>query len=177
MARVKVATAWLDSCSGCHMSVLDVDEAIVDLAGVLEFGSSPITDIKEFSPVDIGIIEGSVGNEHDEHVAKTLRENCRILIALGDCACFGGINGMRNLFDTEEIFKCAYATESTVKDGVVPNSPDLPRLTAERPLNQVVKVDCYLPGCPPSAANILYALKELLQGRIPVLPGEMMRFD
>ena len=177
MSKVRVATAWLDSCSGCHMSFLDIDEAIVDLAGVLEFNSSPITDIKEFSSVDVGIVEGSVGNEHDEEVVKKLRANCKILIALGDCACFGGINGMRNLFDTEDVLKRAYNTESTVNDGVMPHSIDLPKLIPERPLNQVVKVDCYIPGCPPSAPNILYALKELLAGRIPVLPGEMMRFD
>jgi NAD-reducing hydrogenase small subunit len=177
LSKVRVATAWLDSCSGCHMSFLDLDAALIDLAGVLEFDSSPITDIKTFSPVDVGIVEGSVGNEHDEEVVKNLRAKCKILVALGDCACFGGINGMRNLFDTEDILKRAYATESTVDDGVMPRSPDLPKLIPERPLNQVVKVDCYIPGCPPSAPNIHYALKELLAGRIPVLPGEMMRFD
>jgi NAD-reducing hydrogenase small subunit len=159
------------------MSFLDIDETLVDLAGVLEFNSSPITDIKEFSPVDVGMVEGSVGNTHDEEVLKKIRANCKILIALGDCACFGGINCMRNLVDTSDIMARCYATESTVKDGVMPGSEDLPKLIAERPLNQVVKVDCYIPGCPPSAANILYVLKELLQGRIPVLPSEMMKFD
>jgi NAD-reducing hydrogenase small subunit len=177
VAKVRVATAWLDSCSGCHMSFLDLDETLVDLAGVLEFSVSPITDIKEFTPVDVGIVEGSVGNRHDEEVLKNLRANCKILVALGDCACFGGINCMRNLFDTRDILTRCYTTESTVKDGVLPISEDLPELIAQRPLNQVVKVDCYIPGCPPSAANILYALKELLEGRIPVLPGEMMKFD
>ncbi|HEX7475801.1 MAG TPA: hypothetical protein VF318_07505 [Dehalococcoidales bacterium] len=177
MAKVKVATAWLDSCSGCHMSFLDLDEAIIDLTGVLDFDCSPITDIKEFSRVDVGIVEGSVGNEHDEEVVKNLREKCQILVALGDCACFGGINGMRNLFETEDILKRVYSTESTIDEGIIPNSEDLPKLLPERPLNQVVKVDCYVPGCPPSAGNIHYVLKELLQGRIPVLPGEMMRFD
>jgi NAD-reducing hydrogenase small subunit len=177
MAKVKVATAWLDSCSGCHMSLLDIDEALVDLTGAVEFSVSPITDIKEFVPVDVGIVEGSVGNTHDEEVVKKLRANCKILVALGDCACFGGINGMRNLFDTQDVMNRCYATESTVKDGVMPDSEDLPKLIPQRPLNQIVKVDCYIPGCPPSAANILYVVKELLQGRIPVLPAEMMKFD
>jgi NAD-reducing hydrogenase small subunit len=177
MPKVKVATTWLDSCSGCHMSFLDLDEALIDLASSLEFTVSPITDIKEFTPVDVGIVEGSVGNKHDEEVVKNLRSNCKILVALGDCACFGGINGMRNLCDTQEMLKRCYGTESTVKDGVLPLSEDLPELIPERPLNQVVKVDCYIPGCPPSAANILYMLQELLQGRIPVLPGEVMKFD
>jgi NAD-reducing hydrogenase small subunit len=177
MAKVKVATTWLDCCSGCHMSLLDIDEALVDLTGAVEFSVSPITDFKEFVPVDVGIVEGSVGNTHDEEVVKNLRANCKILVAIGDCACFGGINGMRNLFDTQEVLARCYSTESTVKDGVMPVSEDLPKLIPQRPLNQVVKVDCYIPGCPPSAANILYVVKELLQGRIPVLPGEMMKFD
>jgi NAD-reducing hydrogenase small subunit len=177
VAKVKVATVWLDCCSGCHMSFLDIDEALVDLAGLVEFNASPITDIKEFGLVDVGLVEGSVGNTHDEEVLKDLRAHCKILIAMGDCACFGGINSMRNLFETKDIMTRCYTTESTVKDGVIPGCEDLPELTPQRPLNQVVKVDCYIPGCPPSAANILYVLKELLQGRIPVLPGDMMKFD
>jgi NAD-reducing hydrogenase small subunit len=177
VGKVKVATTWLDCCSGCHMSFLDIDEALIGLADVLEFNASPITDIKEFSQVDIGFVEGSVGNEHDLEVVKNLRSKCRILIAVGDCACFGGINAMRNLFDTGDLLKRVYTTEGTANTGVIPGSEDLPKLLPQRPLNQIVKVDCYIPGCPPSAKNILYVLQELLQGRIPVLPGEMMKFD
>ena len=103
MAKVKVATAWLDCCSGCHMSFLDLDEALIGLTDKIEILASPITDIKNFSPVDVGIIEGSVGNEHDEEVAKDLRANCKILMVWGDCACFGGINSMRNLFSIEDV--------------------------------------------------------------------------
>lgn len=176
MAKVKVATAWLDCCSGCHMSILDLDEAIVDLAKVLEFTATPITDIKEFPDVDVGIIEGAVSNEHDEHVAKDLRAHCKILLVIGDCACFGGIVSMRNLFTTEEILDRYYHTEGTVCDRI-PCSEDLPPLTKVRPINEVVKVDCYVPGCPPSPAALHYALSELLEGRIPVVPSDTMRFD
>jgi len=176
LAKVKVATAWLDACSGCHMSLLDVDEAIIDLAGVLELTATPITDIKEFPSVDVGIIEGAVSNEHDEEVAKDLRAKCKILMVFGDCACFGGIMSMRNLYTTEEIFDRYYHTEGSICDKI-PSSEDLPPLTRVRPINQVVKVDCYVPGCPPSAKAIHYALSELLAGRIPVLPSEIMRFD
>ena len=177
MAKVKVASAWLDCCSGCHMSFLDMDEILIDLADKIELTASPITDIKEFPPVDVGIIEGSVSNEHDEEVAKSLRANCKILMVLGDCACFGGINSMRNLFTIEEVLQRYYSTESTTKDSKIPSSEDIPPLTEVKPVNQVVKVDCYVPGCPPSAKAIHYALTELLAGRIPVLPSEMMRFD
>jgi NAD-reducing hydrogenase small subunit len=176
MAKVKVASAWLDACAGCHMSLLDIDETIVDLAGVLDLTATPVTDIKEFPPVDVGIIEGAIGNEHDEHVARNLRAKCKILMVLGDCACFGGIVGMRNLFDTKDIMDRYYHTESTTGDRI-PSSEDLPRLTKVRSINEVVKVDCYVPGCPPAAKAIHYAVSELLQGRIPVIPGEMMRFD
>ena len=177
MAKVKVASAWLDACAGCHMSFLDLDEALIDLASVIELSATPITDIKEFSPVDVGIIEGAVGNAHDEEVAKKLRANCKILMVWGDCACFGGIVSMRNLFSTEEVLRRYYSTESTTKDSNIPFSEDLPPLTVVKPINQVVKVDCYVPGCPPSSKAIHYALTELLEGRIPILPSEIMRFD
>ncbi len=176
MAKIKVATAWLDACAGCHMSFLDLDEVLIDLADAIELTATPITDIKEFSPVDVGIIEGAVGNAHDEEVAKNLRANCKILMVWGDCACFGGIVSMRNLFSTEEVLQRYYNTEST-KDGKIPCSEDIPPLIKVKPINQVVKVDCYVPGCPPSPEAIHYALSELLEGRIPVLPSEIMRFD
>lgn len=176
MAKVKVASAWLDACAGCHMSFLDLDEALIDLAGAIELTATPITDIKKFPMVDIGIIEGAVSNVHDEEVARDLRAHCRILMCWGDCACFGGIVSMRNLFETEDILQRYYSTEST-QDGKIPTSAELPPLIKVRPINQVVKVDCYVPGCPPSAQAIHYALAELLAGRIPVLPSDMMRFD
>ncbi len=158
------------------MSILDLDEALIDLAEVLELTATPITDIKEFPQVDVGIIEGAVSNEHDEHVAKDLRAHCKILMVIGDCACFGGIVSMRNLFTIEEVLDRYYHTEGSICDKI-PSSEDLPPLTKVRPINEVVKVDCYVPGCPPSAKAILYALSELLEGRIPVVPSEIMRFD
>jgi len=159
------------------MSFLDLDEVLIDLADAIELTATPITDIKEFSPVDVGIIEGAVGNTHDEEVAKSLRANCKILMVWGDCACFGGIVSMRNLFSTEDVLHRYYSTESTTKDSKIPCSEDIPPLIKVKPINEVVKVDCYVPGCPPSPKAIHYALSELLQGRIPVVPSEIMRFD
>ena len=177
MAKVKVISAWLDCCSGCHMSFLDLDEALIDLFGKIELLATPVTDFKEFTSADVGIIEGSISNEHDEKVAKDLRANCKILMVWGDCACFGGICAMRNLFTKEEILQRYYSTESTSEGSKIPSSEDLPSLVEVKPVNQVVKVDCYVPGCPPSAKAIHYALAELLEGRIPILPSEIMRFD
>lgn len=178
MPKVKVISAWLDCCAGCHMSFLDLDETLIELSDKIELLATPITDIKEFTPADVGIIEGAVSNKHDEKVAKKLRDNCKILMVWGDCACFGGICTMRNLFTKEEILRRCFNTESTSKDSKIPDSEDIPPLFEQvKPVNQVVKVDCYVPGCPPEAKAIHYALAELLQGRIPILPSEMMRFD
>ncbi|MDD5510093.1 MAG: hypothetical protein PHI12_04735 [Dehalococcoidales bacterium] len=177
MAKVKVISAWLDACAGCHMSFLDIDEAIIGLADKIELLATPITDFKEFTPADVGIIEGAISNEHDEEVAKQIRANCKILMVWGDCAVFGGIVSMRNLFSNEEVLDRYYSTESTTINSKIPCSEELPPLVKVKPINQVVKVDCYVPGCPPSAKAILYALSELLEGRIPVLPSETMRYD
>ena len=177
MAKVKVISAWLDACAGCHMSFLDIDEAIIGLADKIELLATPITDFKEFTPADVGIIEGAISNEHDEEVAKQIRANCKILMVWGDCAVFGGIVSMRNLFSNEEVLDRYYSTESTTRNSEIPCSEELPPLVKVKPINQVVKVDCYVPGCPPSAKAILYALSELLEGRIPVLPSETMRYD
>lgn len=178
MAKVKIATSWLDVCAGCHMSLLDIDEAIIDIANAVEFTRSPITDIKEFPEVEVGIISGAIGNTEQEEEAKELREKCKILVVLGDCACFGGIPSMRNAFSKEEVLRRVYIETESTKEGKIPTSPEIPPLLEKAlPVNAVVKVDCFVPGCPPRAEAIKYALTELLQGRIPVLPGEMMRFD
>jgi NAD-reducing hydrogenase small subunit len=178
VTKVKIATAWLDACAGCHMSLLDIDEAIIDIAKVVEFTRCPITDIKEFPEVDVGLLTGALGNVEHEEEAKELREKCKILIVLGDCACFGGPPSMRNAFSKEEVLRRVYIETESTKDGKIPSSPELPALLEKAlPVNAEVKVDCFVPGCPPRAEAIKYALTELLQGRIPVLPSEMMRFD
>jgi NAD-reducing hydrogenase small subunit len=179
MSKVKVAMDWLAACAGCEMSVLDTDERFVQLLEKIELTSTPITDLKHppIEGVTVGILSGTVNNTTNLEVAKEMRERCKILIAMGDCAVFGGIMTMRNFFDTNEALKRAYVeTESTV-DGIIPNSEELSKPIKACPVNQVVKVDIHLPGCPPSADAIYYVLTELLEGRIPVLSGENLKYD
>jgi NAD-reducing hydrogenase small subunit len=181
MAKVKVATDWLDICSGCHMAILDIDERIVELLKYVEFTSSPITDLKHppEEGVDVGILSGAVSNDHQLAVAEEMREKAGLLIALGDCAVFGGICTMRNFFDTEEVLRMGYIeSASTDENGFVPRSPELAKLFDRvMALNEAVKVDVHIPGCPPPADAIWFALTELLAGRIPVLKDENLTYE
>ena len=179
MSKVKVATDWLAACAGCEMSLLDMDERLVQLLEKIELTSCPITDLKHppKEGVTVGILSGTVNNTANVEVAKQMRERSKILIALGDCAVLGGIMTMRNFFDMDEALRRAYIeTESTV-EGMIPRSEELGKPIQARPVNDVVKVDIHLPGCPPSADAIHYVLSELLEGRIPVLTGDNLKYD
>lgn len=181
MVKVKIATDWLAGCAGCHMSLLDIDERIVALLDAVEFTSSPVTDLKHppKEGVTIGILEGAICNTHNIEVAKEMRARCKFLIAMGDCATFGGIPAMRNLVGTEAALKRAYLDTETVIGGIIPDSPELGKpLENVTGVGEVVKVDLFIPGCPPRADALFYALSELLAGRIPVvLPSEHFTYD
>lgn len=163
------------------MSLLDIDERIVELVKHVQFTSSPITDLKHppKEGVDVGILTGAVSNTHQEEEAKMMRERAKILIAVGDCAVFGGICTMRNFLDTEEVLRRGYVeTESTDAEGKVPRSEELGKLLDRvKAVNEVVKVDIHVPGCPPPANALWYVLTELLQGRIPVLTGDLLTYE
>jgi len=181
MSKVKIATDWLAGCAGCHMSFLDIDDRILQLMELVEFTSSPITDLKHppEEGVTVGILEGSICNSHNVEVAKQMRERSQILIALGDCATFGNVPAMRNFCGTQAALKRAYLeTESTV-DGFIPDSPELGKpLDEVVAVDKVVKVDLFIPGCPPSADAIFHALSELLAGHTPVvLPPQYFKYD
>jgi NAD-reducing hydrogenase small subunit len=181
MAKIKIATDWLAGCAGCHMSFLDIDERIVQLLEKVEFTSSPVTDLKHppKEGVTVGILEGAISNTHNVEVAKEMRKRCQILIALGDCATFGGIVAMRNLVGTKKALKRAYKETETTVEGLIPDSPELGKpLDTVVGVDKVVKVDLFIPGCPPRADAIFYALSELLAGRTPVvLPPEHFVYD
>lgn len=180
MGKPKIGTVWFEGCSGCHMSFLDLDEDLLQILPLVELTVSPITDFKNyaFPDLDVGIIEGGIGNEEQREVAHHLRERSKVLVAWGDCAVFGGVNTLRNWIPKEEVLRRGYVeTESTV-NGLIPAHEELPPLLDQvLPVNQVVRVDVYVPGCPPSPEGIAYTLTQILQGRLPVLPAEMMHFD
>ena len=181
MGKVTVATDWLAACAGCHMSLLDIDERVVKLLELVEFTSSPVTDLKHppKEGVTVGILTGAISNTHNIEVAKTMRERCQILIALGDCATFGGIVATRNMVGTQAALRRAYLEAESVVDGFIPDSPELGKpLDRVVGVGDVVKVDFFLPGCPPRADAIWFALSELLAGRVPVvLPPEHFVYD
>jgi len=167
MTKPTMATIWLDGCSGCHMSFLDMDERLVELSAQFELVYSPLVDYKTFpAHVDIALIEGSVSTDEDEHKIRKIRARTGTLVSLGDCAVTGNVPAMRNPFSLESVFDRAYRETVTVQ----PQKPaeSLPVLLKRvRPVHEVVPVDVCVPGCPPSADTIHAVLVELLAGRMP----------
>ncbi len=181
MAKPKVATASLAGCFGCHMSILDIDDRILKLAELVEFHKSPINDIKKFSErCLVGIIEGGCCNEENVHVLQDFRENCDVLISLGDCATMGGLPAMRNHVPLEECLAEAYLNGPTVHNPgkQIPNDPEIPLLLNKvYPLHEVVKIDLHLPGCPPPADAIWEVLVALLNNKPIDLKYGLLRYD
>lgn len=180
MAKPKVSSDWLAGCAGCHMSLLDMDERLVTVVDLVDLRATPITDLKhpDESGVDVGILEGGVNNSANEEVALRMRSRCKILVALGDCAVFGGVPAMRNFFTLEESLRRAYVeTESTDGSGKIPDDPELAVPMKVHALQDIVHVDVFVPGCPPSADAIFTALSELGQGRMPELKGDTLAWN
>jgi NAD-reducing hydrogenase small subunit len=165
--KVRLATVWLDGCSGCHMSFLDMDERLVELAEKVDLVYSPLVDAKEFPPgVDVTLVEGAVSSTEDEHRIRLIRDRTNILVSLGDCAVTANVPSLRNPVGVEAVLRRAYI-ENVLLQPQVP-SEGLPSLLPwVRPVHAVVSVDVFMPGCPPSADTIYFALTELLAGRLP----------
>ena len=165
--KVKVATVWLDGCSGCHMSFLDIDQRLIELADRIELVYSPLVDVKVFpAAVDVTLIEGAVSTQEEIEKVRRIRAATATLIALGDCATTGNVPAMRNQFGVDAIARRAYP----------PNGSGASRLPGQglpvlldrvRPVHEVVKVDVFVPGCPPPADAIFGILCDLLDGRVP----------
>lgn len=175
MSKAKLATVWLDGCSGCHMSLLDMDERLLTLMEKADLVYSPLVDEKDFPEnVDVALIEGAVSSEEDLHKIRMVRERTRILVSLGDCAVTSNVPGMRNPFSTKSVYDRAYREYATLNPGT-PNQVIPALLPHSRPVHEVVKVDVFVPGCPPSADVIFQVMSDLVEGRQPNL-GEVTRF-
>jgi len=167
VSKKRLATVWLDGCSGCHMSFLDIDERLLTLAESADLVYSPLVDVKEFPEgVDVSLVEGAVSSEEDLRKIKMVRDRTNTLVSLGDCAVTANVPGMRNPFTTKEVYARAYLENATLDPGIPVQ--DLPRLLSQaRPIHEIVPVDVFVPGCPPSADTIFYVVNELLAGRRP----------
>lgn len=176
--KIRLATTSLAGCFGCHMSFLDMDERLIDLLEHVEFNRSPFTDIKQCGPCDIGLIEGGVCNAENVLVLREFRANCTILIAVGACAINGGVPAMRNYFDLRDCLSEVYLSGAGVTNPQIPNDIELPLLLDKvYPVSEVVSIDYFLPGCPPSAEEFLHILEPLLDGRKPVLSKSRLHYD
>ena len=173
--KARIGTCWLDGCSGCHMSLLDMDEAIIDVLAKADIVFGPLVDAQEWPEgVDVAIIEGAVSSQDDLELVTEARERSSIVVALGDCAVTGNVPTMRNGIPTRALLERVYV-EGADDQQQIPTDGVPPLLRQVQPLHAHVKVDVHIPGCPPSADSILYAVGELLEGRVPDL-GSRQRF-
>jgi NAD-reducing hydrogenase small subunit len=171
MSKLKLATVWLDGCSGCHMSFLDLDERLLTIAELVDVVYSPIVDAKVFpDEVDIALVEGAVASVDDEIKIKKVRAHSKTLVAMGDCAVAGNVPSMRNPFGPEAILNRAYIENADLQQQIpcviVPKL-----LKVVRPIHEFVKVDVFLPGCPPSADTFYAALTALVTGEPLDIPA------
>ncbi len=171
MSLPRVATVWLDGCSGCHMSLVDMDERILDIFSRADLVYGPLVDFKEFpEDVDVCLVEGAVSSEEDLHKIRMVRERTKTLVSFGDCAVTSNVPGMRNPIGVGPLLDRAYLENVTLNPGIP--SDIVPKLLPiSTPVHRVVKVDVFLPGCPPSADLIFTMLDDLLAGRVPDVAG------
>jgi NAD-reducing hydrogenase small subunit len=171
VSKPRIATVWLDGCSGCHMSFLDMDERLLEVAAIADIVYSPLVDTKEYPPdVDVCLVEGAVSSEDDLHKIKLVRERTKTLVSFGDCAVTANVPGMRNPIGVRPLLERAYIENVTLNPGI-PLTVVPALLPMARPVHMVVDVDVFLPGCPPSADIIYGALIDLLEGRTPTSAG------
>jgi NAD-reducing hydrogenase small subunit len=169
MSKARLATLWLDGCSGCHMSLLDMDEALLSVLDVADIVYGPLVDAQQIPPdIDVAIVEGAVSSQDDLEKIQHMRANARVLVALGDCAVAGNVPAMRNTLNVKALMERLYVEGADVDKGV-PGDKAPALLKQAVPLHDVVKVDVHVPGCPPSAKTILFAIREVLEGRVAEL--------
>ena len=171
--KIRLATVWLDGCSGCHMSLLDMDEAILNVAARTDVVYGPLVDAQEFPKVvDVTLIEGAISSQEDLEKVQTIRKRSKMVVSLGDCAVTGNVPAMRNPIPPRKLLERIYIEGAQENKGIpVEGVPALLRQAV--PVHQVIKVDLHVPGCPPSAPAIAYVLGELLEGRAPNLASKV----
>jgi len=172
MSKIKLATVWLDGCSGCHMSLLDIDEALAVVAKRADIVYGPLVDAQEFPEgVDVTLVEGAVSNQDDLKKIETIRKRSKLVVSLGDCAVTGNVPAMRNSIPVKQLLERVYVEGASA----TPKAPvEVPALLKRAvPVHEVVAVDLHVPGCPPSAASILFVVSELLEGRKPDLTAKV----
>ena len=177
---LRVATVSLAGCFGCHMSLLDIDERLFTLAGHVQLDRSPLTDIKRCGPCDVGLIEGGLCNAENVEVLRAFRAQCTLLVAVGACAINGGLPALRNGLDVGALLADVYASArpGLAPGSAIPNDPELPLpLARVHPLHEVVHIDHFLPGCPPSAEVIWNFLHAVVQGHRPQADPALIRYD
>lgn len=179
--RVRLATVWLSGCAGCHMALLDLDEGILDLVRQVDVVYGPLVDAKEFPDgVDVTLVEGAVANEENLEEIRRIRERTHLLVALGDCAVTGNVPALRNSIPLDQVLRAAYSERAAVPavpgDGQAGDFPVPALLPRVRPVHEVVRVDAFVPGCPPDPGRIGRALRAILEGRSVTLTAEDIRF-
>jgi len=176
--KLRIATCSLAGCFGCHMSFLDIDERIQALAEIAEFDRSPLTDHGDLGQCDIGLVEGGLCNEDNVQTLSLFRRQCRVLVAVGACAVTGGVPAMRNHYSLSECLQESFINGVGVDDPQIPNDPELPRLLDKvRPLQEWIKVDISMPGCPPPAEAFIELITAVREGRTPDFTYSMRHFD
>jgi NAD-reducing hydrogenase small subunit len=179
MERLRFATVWLGGCSGCHMSFLDLDEFLFDLGEAVDIVYSPFIDVKEYpESVDVVLVEGAIANDENLEMIRRVRRNSRVLVSFGDCAVNGNVTAMRNpLGSAEPVLRRAYL-ENYDLDAQLPAEMGIVPVLLDTvvPVHAVVKVDVFLPGCPPPAARIRALLEQALRGGPVQLTGKDIMF-
>ena len=181
MDRLRIATVWLGGCSGCHMSFLDLDEFLIELAGKIDLVFSPFIDVKEYPEnVDLCLVEGAVCNQDNLDMIHKVRRRTRTIVSFGDCAVTGNVPALRNQLgpgNAQSVLQCAYL-EGAQSNPAVPKEPGIvpPLLERVQPVHEVVYVEYFLPGCPPPADRIKTVLLQVLEGAAPKLEGAELRF-
>lgn len=165
MKKVKVATVWLDGCSGCHMSLLDMDAAIISLGRKIDLVYGPLVDAQEFpEDVDVTLVEGAISSQDDLNRIQKIRQRTNVLISMGDCAVTANVPGMRNSIPVQKLLQRIYVDGADERK-VIPSDRVPALLSQARPLREFVKVDLSLPGCPPPSRTIVGVINDLLDGK------------